>query len=80
MEEQTELKLQCVFCFSDQFVFPSEDYQPKHGELMECANCGRQNDYDSLIRVVHRKANEWIESQTKSLLKDLSKEFGKIIK
>ena len=80
MEEKTRLSLQCLFCFSDQFVFPEEDYQPQSGDLIECANCGRLNDYDSLMRVVDRKATEWVDEQAQALLDDLAKDISRMFK
>jgi hypothetical protein len=80
MEESTQVALQCFFCFSTQFALPEEDYQPKSGELIQCGNCGRWNDYDSLIRVVHRKGQEWAEEQTQALMDDFAKQLGKLFK
>ena len=80
MEESTQLSLQCLFCFSTQFVLPEEGYQPQSGELIQCGNCGRWNDYDSLIRVVQRKGLEWAEEQAQALMNDFSKQLGTIFK
>ena len=80
MEEGTQLSLQCFFCFSTQFVLPEENYQPQSGELIQCGNCGRWNDYDSLIRVVQRKGFEWTEEQAQELMDNFAKQLGKLFK
>jgi hypothetical protein len=80
MEESTIMSLQCLFCFSTQFELPEEGYQPKPGEQIKCANCGKMNDYDSLMRVAKRKGMEWAEEQAKELLDDFAKQIGKIFK
>ncbi len=78
MEEKTELQLHCLFCFSTNFVLPDEGYQPKSGELVKCSNCGRMNDYDSLMRIAKKKGKEWAEEQAKKLMKDFKKQMNKI--
>lgn len=80
MEESKNVPLKCFFCFSTQFVLPEENYQPQSGELVECANCGKLNDYDSLVRVVQRKAKEWAEEQMQAVIDDFKKQLGKIFK
>ncbi len=80
MEESENVSLICFFCFSTQFVLPEENYQPQSGELIECANCGRLNDYDSLVRVVQRKAEEWAEEQMQTAINDFTKQLEKMFK
>ncbi len=80
MEESTNMSLRCVFCFSTQFELPKEAYQPQPGEQIKCANCGRMNDYDSLIRVVQRKGKEWAEDQAQEIIDDFTKQIGNIFK
>ncbi len=80
MEESTQMSLQCLFCFSTDFVLSEENYQPQPGELIKCANCGRMNDYDSLIRVVQRKGTEWAEEQAQDLMDDFTKQLGNMFK
>ena len=76
-DKKTQVSLMCLFCTSDQFVIPEDDYQPQSGDLLRCANCGKVNDYDSLMRVIQRKATEWAEEQAQDLLHDFSKQIGK---
>lgn len=80
MEESTKMSLQCLFCFSTQFELPEEGYQPKPGEQIKCGNCGRMNDYDSLIRVAQRKGREWAEEQVHEVINDFMKQLGKSFK
>ena len=78
MEEQLSVSMQCLFCFSKDFDLPEENYSPKHGELIKCANCGRLNDYDSMWCVVQRKGEEWAEEQAQVLLDDFSKDLNNL--
>ena len=80
MEESTKMSLQCLFCFSTQFELPEEGYKPKSGEQIKCANCGRMNDYDSLIRVVQRIGMAWAEEQAHEVISDFMKQLGKNFK
>ena len=74
MEENTEMSVQCLFCFSTQFELPEENYQPQPGEQIQCANCGRMNDYDSLMRVIKKKGLAWAEEQAQVLMDDFEKQ------
>lgn len=80
MEEKTQILLRCLFCFSKQFVLPEEDYKPQSGELIQCANCGRMNDYDSLMRVAQRKEKEWVEGHVQKLMRDFNNQLKKVFK
>jgi NAD-dependent SIR2 family protein deacetylase len=80
MDDSTKLTLQCFFCKSSSFVLPSENYQPKSGEQIQCANCGRTNDYDSLMRVAKRKAVEWGEELVQKELDKFTKTLGRMFR
>ncbi|PLX67088.1 MAG: hypothetical protein C0603_10525 [Denitrovibrio sp.] len=80
MEESTKVSLQCFFCFSDQFVLPDEGKAILSGDLVECANCGRLNDYDSLMRVAKRKGIEWVEEQVQEMVDDFTKQLKNVFK
>lgn len=59
MEDQVfTIQVRCFFCMSDQFELPFEDYLPYHGELVRCANCGRDNDWTSQTRVIDKEIEE----------------------
>ena len=76
---ERNISLKCFFCSSEMFVLPSEDYIPFYGSFVVCANCGRENDFTSLIYVAEKKAHdmveEYIEDALESLSKDLKKTF-----
>lgn len=80
MEEKTSIKLKCFFCFLTDFELPYEDYEPKHGEQLICSNCGRSNDYDSLLLVAKKKGKEWTEQQVKSEMDKLAKKLSRMFK
>lgn len=76
MEQERTIKLKCVFCQSTNFDVPYEGYEPKAGEQVKCANCGRSNDYTSL-RSLARKEGEKI---AKEIMGDKIKEFQKNVR
>jgi hypothetical protein len=80
MEHEKMTELKCLFCTSIQFELPSEDYEPKSGDMLKCANCGRLNDYDSMMRVVEKEAEEWGENIAQDMVKDLEKQLKKVFK
>lgn len=71
------IPLRCAFCKSTQFVVPDEDYQPKPGDMLTCANCGRESDYEAILGVLKdeaekltmEKAEELIEKELTAVLK-----------
>lgn len=73
MKDKREAALECVFCSSSKFILPYEGYTPKENELIQCANCGRVNDF-SAIRDL--KINEMREL----MINDFNKEIKKILK
>jgi len=80
MEHETTTELKCLFCTSTQFELPKEDYEPQSGDMLKCANCGRLNDYDSMMKVVSKEAEVWSEKVAGDLMKDLEKELKKALK
>ena len=80
MGTETTIKLRCIFCGSQSFELPEEGYQPEHGEQILCANCGRTNDYDSLLNVAKKHAKEWTEKQVQKELDNFTKKIGKMIR
>ncbi len=71
MNAEKEIKMKCLFCFSTDFVVPHDNYQPQQGEMVKCANCGKLNDFDSMMRVVEREAEEIADKIEKELRKSL---------
>ena len=80
MDKKTKIKLKCIFCGSQSFELTEEGYQSKHGEQILCANCGRTNDYDSLLRVAKKHAKDWAKDQVQKELDDFVKKIGKMFK
>ncbi|MHC4122650.1 MAG: hypothetical protein ACYSSI_03675 [Planctomycetota bacterium] len=73
MEEK--IKMYCLFCKSEQFELPDANYQPSHGEMIKCANCGRLNDYTSMLEVTKEKAMQIAKKEAEKMIKDFSKKF-----
>ena len=75
-EFSSTLALKCVFCLSTEFDIP-EGYKPEAGELIRCANCGKLNDFSSLMTVAEDEAYEMAEDfaakETEKMLKKLFK-------
>lgn len=73
MDTKKEVKLKCLFCFSTDFNIP-EEFEPQSGDMIICSNCGKKNDYDSLVRVATKEAEEWAKSEAeKHIIKALKK-------
>ncbi len=70
MDEKKTIKARCFFCFSTDFILPHDDYQVQPGEMIQCSNCERLNDYDSLMRVAKRKGEEWAKELAEKMVKD----------
>lgn len=79
IEEKTTIKSRCFFCFSDQFVL-YDNKLPNHGDIVQCANCGNFNDYDSLIRVRNCRVEEWLQEQGNKLIESFAKDLENTFK
>ena len=78
MQELKEtISLRCGFCRSTLFAIPYEGYRPHHGSFVVCSNCGWENDFTSLMRVVEEKAVETAEEYAESVVKDAVKDLKK---
>ena len=64
-----QLKLEYVFCGSTNFELSNSDYRPKEGDMIKCHNCGKLNDYSSLMKVVKRKAAQLAHEEVNKILK-----------
>ena len=73
MEEK--IKMYCLFCKSEQFELPAENYQPSDGEMIKCANCGKLNDYTSMLEVAKEKAMQIAKEEAEKMVKESSKKF-----
>jgi len=73
MEEN--INMYCLFCKSEQFELPDENYQPSHSEMIKCANCGKLNDYTSMLEVAKEKAIQIAKEEAEKMLKEFSEKF-----
>ena len=63
------VKLKCIFCGSEMFSFPEENYQTQRREQIKCATCGKLNYYKVL-------QNQAIDDVTKNVKRnDISQEY-----
>lgn len=73
MDKSVKITMKCIFCKSSKFDVPYENYEPKSGEQIRCANCGRTNDYDSLLKLAKNEgleiAKDFAENEVKKMLK-----------
>lgn len=76
-ELKQTISLHCVFCRSTHFALPHEGYRPHHGSFVVCANCGRENDFSSLMFVVKDKAHDIAEKYAKEVMEEAAKELKK---
>lgn len=79
-DTRKEISLHCVFCRSTQFAFPFEGYRPHHSSFVVCANCGRENDFTSLILIAKRISFEFVEDYAKNMLEEEIKKIKKSFK
>lgn len=70
-----EVTLVCLFCGAP--LKGPEDAEYFSGDLIECRQCGEQNDYDSVLEVAKEKGMEHVketaEEQLRNKFKDLFK-------
>lgn len=59
-------------------MFPEENYIPTAIDIIRCANCGRNNEFTSLQRVVNKKVEGTIEEIGKEVMEDIQKQFRKM--
>lgn len=81
MEEiSTEINMRCFFCHSTDMFLINEDSPPQPGDMIRCVNCGRDNDYDSMKRVVDKRAEEWGNEQAEKWVQEKVKDIFKNLK
>ena len=85
MEELRQtISLRCAFCRSAQFAIPYEGFYPHHGSFVVCANCGKENDFTSLMIVVKGKAceiaGEYAEKVVEEAVKDMKRKLQNAFK
>jgi hypothetical protein len=73
--DKIRISLVCLFCGVT--LEAPEDTTYASGDLVNCKNCGEDNDYDSLVEVAKEKG---IKELSDSVQDHLKKEFKKIFK
>lgn len=65
------ISLTCLFC--DIVLEGNTDIEYKDGDFIKCQNCGMENEYSSLMKIVEEKAVEVAKNEVEQLLKNLFK-------
>jgi len=73
-----EISMECLFCSA--VLTAPENYEPKSGDQIKCQNCGRTNDYDSLMAVFEKKGEEFCQEVLDNELEKIAKDFNKMFK
>jgi hypothetical protein len=71
------IKLRCVFCRSNEFALPFENYYPHAGSFVVCANCGKENDITSLLVVAKATGFGIAKDYAEQLMNDMKRELQK---
>jgi len=71
------IKLRCVFCRSNEFALPWENYSPPAGSFVVCANCGKENDITSLLVVAKATGLAIAENYAEKLMNEMTRELKK---
>lgn len=71
------IKLRCVFCRSNEFALPFENYSPPAGSFVVCANCGKENDITSLLVVAKAAGLGIAKDYAEQLMNDMKREIQK---
>ena len=64
------IPLVCLFCGLT--LEGPEDVEYSSGDLIECRQCGEQNDYDSVLQVAKEKG---VQQVKEAIEEELSREF-----
>lgn len=71
----TSIGLHCPFCFSTNFEM--EDGQEfQDGDLVTCANCGKECDYTAMVSVAKENATEMVKERVTDEIKNMFKKSG----
>lgn len=74
MKTNSEMTILYTLCIE------SGNYGMTLFEMIRCANCGRLNDYDSLMQIAKRKGEEWAEKQASELIEKEIKKMKKFFR
>lgn len=73
--EPITVELTCLFC--DSVLSGDEDAEFESGDMIQCAECSENNDYDSVLEVAKEKGVAAMEKKAKEAIE---KEFSKLFK
>lgn len=76
MKDKYSVKFKCVFCGSEEFSVPEENYEPKPKEQIKCAKCGRLNDYEALYDLAVKEGINVVEKDLDQEIKKMFKKVG----
>jgi len=65
------LSLTCLFC--DIALEGDTDIDYQEGDFIKCQNCGMENEYSSLMKIVEEKALTVAQHEVEQLLKNIFK-------
>ena len=69
-----KVPLQCVFCKSNLTYNTENPY--KYGDIIKCQNCGKMNDFNSVMKIAINKGKEKIKDEAINFVKkELQKTF-----
>ena len=69
-----EITLKCVFC-KNNLTYNTEN-KPKEGDMIKCHNCGKMNDYNTVVKAAIDNNKEKIKDEALNLVKkELQKSF-----
>jgi len=75
MKETYTIPLLCVFCNTPLQKKENKEYQS--GDLIECKECGKYNDYDSIFQIGKEKGIKQVEDNIMAELTKSLNNFGK---
>lgn len=79
-DKKYTVKLKCVFCKSEMFELPEENYHPEEAEMVKCSNCGRLNDFSSIKKLEINNTVKQIKEDVRNEIKNIFKKSGFKIK
>lgn len=65
------LSLTCLFC--DTVLEGDTDREYKEGDFIKCQNCGMENEYSSLMKIVEEKAIRIAKNEVAQQLENIFK-------
>ncbi len=65
-----KIELQCLFC--DSALTGKDDAKFESGDLIKCAECGEENDFDSVLEIAKQKGLLQMKEQ---VLESIKKAF-----